>query len=233
MKIAAAQIKPINKNTYANIQTHFSMIELAAQQNVELILFPEMSLTGYEREVAEELSFTENDARLSVLVEKAKQYQMYIIVGAPIKMESELFIGSFIFYPSGTIKIYTKQFLHDGEEINFSSSNKSNPLIEWQDEKISMAICADINHPIHAENASKQKTTLYLASIFYTPTGIDEAYNQLSVYAKKYAMNILMANYVGSSYSIAAAGKSAYWSKNGMLVSQLGSEEENLLIVEI
>jgi len=67
MKIAAAQIKPIDKNIDANIQNHLRMIELAAQQNVKLILFPEMSLTGYERDKAEALSFTENDERLSVL----------------------------------------------------------------------------------------------------------------------------------------------------------------------
>lgn len=233
MKIAATQIKPIDKNIDANIQNHLRMIELAAQQNVKLILFPEMSLTGYERENAEALSFTENDERLSVFMEKAKQYQMFVIVGAPIRVKSELFIGSFIFSPSGITKIYTKQFLHDGEELYFSSSNKLNPLIEWQDEKISLAICADISQPIHAKNAGKVYTTLYLASIFYTPNGIDEAYTQLSAYAEKYAMNVLMSNYVGSSYSLQAAGKSACWNKKGELISQLNGLEENLLIVKI
>ncbi len=233
MKIAAAQIKPIDKNIEANIQNHLGMIELAAQQKVELILFPEMSLTGYEREKADDLSFTENDTRLSVLMEKSKQYQMYIVVGAPIKINSELFIGSFIFSPNKATKIYTKQFLHNGEELYFKAGYSLNPLIEWHGEKISLAICADISNPIHAENTSKVETTLYLASIFYTPNGINEAYTQLSAYAKKYAMNILMANYIGSSYSIEAAGKSAYWNKKGELVSQLNGEEENLLIVEI
>lgn len=233
MKIAAAQIKPIDKNIEANIQNHLGMIELAAQQKFELILFPEMSLTGYEREKANDLSFTENDTRLSVLIEKSKQYQMYIVVGAPIKINAVLFIGSFIFSPSGITKIYTKQFLHDGEELYFKAGNSLNPLIEWNDDKISFAICADISNPIHAENASNADTTLYLASIFYTPNGIDKAYTQLSDYAKKHAMNILMANYIGSSYSMVAAGKSACWNKKGELISQLNSEEENLLIVEI
>lgn len=233
MKIAAAQIKPIDKNIEANIQNHLRMIELAAQQKVELILFPEMSLTGYEREKADALSFTKNDVRLSVFIEQAKQHQIYIVVGAPIKMESDLFIGLFIFSPSGITKIYTKQFLHEGEEVYFSASNKLNPLIERKSEKISLAICADISHPIHIENASKVNTTLYLASIFYTPNGINEAYTQLSTYAEKYNMNIVMANYVGSSYSLEAAGQSAYWNTKGELVSQLDSEEENLLMVEI
>ena len=192
-----------------------------------------MSLTGYEREDAEALTFKENDERLSVFMEKAKQYQMFIVVGAPIKINSELFIGSFIFSPIGITKIYTKQFLHEGEELYFKAGNSLNPLIEWLGEKISFAICADISHPTHTENASKVNTTLYLASIFYTPNGINEAYTQLSAYAEKYAMNVLMSNYVGSSYSLQAAGKSACWNKKGELISQLNGLEENLLIVKI
>jgi len=46
-------------------------------------------------------------------------------------------------------------------------------------------------------------------------------------------MNVLMSNYVGSSYSLQAAGKSACWNKKGELISQLNGLEENLLIVKI
>ncbi len=238
MKIAAAQIKPIEQNTDANIQNHLRMIELAAQQNVELIVFPEMSLTGYVMEQANELSFSENDLRIGILKEKAELYKMIIVAGAPIKINSDLFIGLFILFPDGTTSIYTKQFLHTGEEKYFSPSFAHNPLIKLnlanhQSETISLAICADITNPLHPENASKNNTSLYIASIFYTPKGIAEAYQQLSSYAKKYSMNILMANFCGSSYQLEAAGQSACWNKKGELMKQLNSQEENLLVVEI
>ncbi|MCF8254332.1 MAG: carbon-nitrogen hydrolase family protein [Bacteroidia bacterium] len=232
MKIAAAQIQAFEQNTNANIQNHLRMIELAALEKVDLILFPELSLTGYERALASSLSFTLGDSRLCVFIEKAKHHQMYIVVGAPISINSELFIGSFIFSPSGSSCIYTKQFLHDGEEQYFSPGNSLNPLIEWKDEKISFAICADISHAIHPENASKLGSNLYLAGIFYTPNGIDEAYKQLGLYAKNYSMNILIANYIGNSFNLPGAGKSAFWNAKGELVSNLNSTEENLLIVE-
>jgi predicted amidohydrolase len=233
MKIAAAQIRPIENNISANIKTHLRLIKLAAEKSVDLIFFPEMSLSAYEREKAKDYSFSVNDPRLDVFKAESTKYQMLIIVGAAIEIEAELYIGSFIFHPDGSALVYTKQFLHDGEEQYFSSGNKLNPQIEWKGEKISLAICADINQPVHAENASKINSTIYLPGIFYTPNGIDEAYQNLSIYAKKYNMNIVMANYVGSSYSLEAAGQSACWNKNGELVSQLDSVEENLLIVEI
>ncbi|MBJ7429308.1 MAG: carbon-nitrogen hydrolase family protein, partial [Bacteroidia bacterium] len=225
MKIAAAQIKPIENNTKENIKNHLRMIDEAAQQQVQLIVFPELSLTGYERELASELAFLEHDERLKVFLAKAKAHQMLIIAGAPIKINEQLFIGAFVFLPDGTQIIYTKQFLHGEEEKYFAPSFNYNPLIEFENEKISLAICADISNIQHPMNASKKQTTLYIASIFYTPNGIAEAYTQLSNYAKNYSMNILMANYCGASYNMAAAGQSACWNKEGKLIQQLNNTE--------
>ena len=233
MKIAAAQIKPIENNTEANIQSHIHMIDMAAQQQVQLIVFPELSLTGYEREKAKNLSFIENDSRLKIFNDKAEANNMLIIVGAPITMDSTLHIGAFVFLPDGTTSIYTKQFLHDGEELFFTPSTKYNPLIHFQNETISLAICADINHPMHPKQASERKTTLYIPSIFYTPNGIAEGQSILSKYAKEYSMKVLMANYTGSSYGMSAAGQSGFWNQQGVLISQLNTHEENLLIIEI
>jgi predicted amidohydrolase len=233
MKIAAAQIKSYPNNTNENIKKHLRMIELAAEQNVDLILFPELSLTGYERELANELSFNENDTRLNIFRDKAIEQNMLIIVGAPITLNSILHIGSFIFLPNGSNYIYTKQYLHDGEEQYFSPNNSFNPLINFHNEKISIAICADISNSSHPANASENKTTLYVASFFYTPNGITKGYELLRSYAKEYSMNVLMANYIGTSYGIKAAGQSGFWNKEGELIAQLNNIEENLLIVEI
>jgi predicted amidohydrolase len=233
MKIAAAQICPIENNINANIKTHLRLIKLAAERSVDLIFFPEMSLSAYEREKAKQYSFLINDSRLDVFKAESVKYQMLIIVGAAIEIEAELYIGSFIFHPNGRTLIYTKQFLHDGEEQFFSSGYKLNPQIDWKGEKISLAICADISNPVHIENASKINSSIYLPSIFYTPNGIAEAYKNLSFYAEKYSMNIVMANFVGSSYSLEAAGKSAFWNTKGELVSQLDNKTEGLLIADI
>ncbi len=233
MKIAAVQLKSVEQNTDANIQNHLRMIELAAQQHVELILFPEMSLTGYERELAEQLSFTEYDSRINVFIDKAKYHQMLIIVGAPIKINTQLHIGSFIFLPNGTSLIYTKQFLHDGEDKYFSPNFNYNPTFALENEKISIAICADVTNPKHPANASNNNTTLYLASFFYTPNGISAGYQLLSNCAKEHTMKVLMANYVGSSYGMEGAGQSGCWNDKGDLIAQLNHQEENLLVVEI
>jgi predicted amidohydrolase len=232
MRIAAAQSKPVAHNTEMNIQNHLRLIEVAAKHNVQLMVFPEMSLTGYEKEFAEELSFSENDVRLRIFQDVANANEMLIIVGAPIKIHTELYIGSFIFVPGKPVSVYTKQFLHEGEEKYFTPCFNFNPLIELKSEKISIAICADITNPLHPANANKSGATIYVASIFYTPNGIPEAYEQLSSYAKTYSMDVLMANYGGPSYQLNSAGKSAFWNNKGELIEQLEKDEEGLLIVE-
>jgi predicted amidohydrolase len=231
MILAAAQTNPNGKSIEENVEQHLLMIDNASQHNVQLIVFPEMSLTGYEREKAKDLAFEPDDIRLAIFRKKAILYQLTIIVGAPIEIQSELYIGAFIIQPDGSVAVYTKQFLHDGEEQFFSAGVIITPEIRIANEKISMAICADITNPLHAENAYNSQSKLYIASLFYTPNGIAEGYQQLGSYAGKYKMNVLMANYCGESYGLNAAGQSAFWSKNGELIAKIDSENEGLLII--
>ena len=55
MILASAQTKPKHGDIRANLVDHERMIDAAAQQGADLILFPEMSITGYERDRAAEL----------------------------------------------------------------------------------------------------------------------------------------------------------------------------------
>lgn len=52
VKIAVAQIKPIKGDIPSNVLQHVDFIELAAVNQVDLLIFPELSLTGYEPELA-------------------------------------------------------------------------------------------------------------------------------------------------------------------------------------
>ncbi len=232
MIVASAQTNPHQKSIEENFADHYQMINQASEHGAQLIVFPEMSLTGYVRERAQELSFSENDSRLKQLQQLSADKNIIIIAGAPITMEDSLYIGAFIIKPDHTTSVYTKQFLHTGEEVYFNASFNYNPTFNIGDETISIAICADINNPLHPENASNASTTFYVASIFYTPSGISEAYNDLSAYAKKYHMNILMSNYCGNSYDYEAAGQSVFFDKNGKMIAQLNGRDTGLLLLE-
>ncbi|WKL50197.1 carbon-nitrogen hydrolase family protein [Flavobacterium pectinovorum] len=232
MILAAAQTKPTRGNIDANLLDHYQFIELAVQNGAQLIAFPEMSITDYERENALELAFKKDDSRLNHLKKLAIENKIIIIAGAPVQIESQLFIGEFVISPDNSVAVYTKQFLHEGEDEFFQSSFDYNPMITIENKNISFAICADIDNPLHAENACKRETDIYIASIFFTPNGIPNAYRDLQSYAEKHKMNVLMANFSGESWGYPSAGQSAFWNNKGELAGQMNDSDSGLLLVE-
>lgn len=55
MKIASVQIECITGDIKNNLEKHYKFIDIAHKNNVDLIIFPELSITGYCREEVEEL----------------------------------------------------------------------------------------------------------------------------------------------------------------------------------
>src|SRR5262249_17340748 len=91
--LAAAQTIPRRGDVEANLERHLALVRLAAEQGARLVVFPELSLTGYELDLANELAFSERDARLTPLVDAASAYQVILIVGAPVRIDAGLYIG--------------------------------------------------------------------------------------------------------------------------------------------
>ena len=48
VKVGLAQIYPKVGDVKANLQKHLDLIQQASQQGVDLIVFPELSMTGYQ-----------------------------------------------------------------------------------------------------------------------------------------------------------------------------------------
>jgi len=105
-------------------------------------------------------------------------------------------------------------------------------MIRINSERISFAICADIDNPLHPENASKINTSIYISSIFFSPNGIFSAHDLLSNYAKRYSMCALMSNYCGESWGHASGGRSAFWDNTGCMIANMTDSNSGLLIVE-
>jgi predicted amidohydrolase len=233
MKLASAQINCTVGEIQNNLEEHYRMINSAIQNDVQLIIFPELSITGYCRTEGQKLAFTERDEKLNTLQELSDKGNIITIAGAPVKIEDKLYIGSFIICPHQQIQIYTKQYLHGEEQLFYQSSMDYNPIITIENQHISLAICADISNQNHPLQAEKNKCSIYLPSIFFSKEGLVRGYKQLSEYAKKHSLHILMSNYSGQLWGMKSGGKSAYWNSNGELINHLNSTEIALLIVEI
>jgi predicted amidohydrolase len=232
MILAAAQTKPKRRDIEHNLNDHYLLCEKAFEHNVDLIVFPELSISGYERENAHKYIFSPFDPRLQYLKDIAVSRKLIIIAGAPVEMDNKHYIGTFILFPNGETSIYTKQYLHTGEEQFYSSSFDFNPRFSIENAQFSLATCADIETKQHIIDANDTGSKFYVPSIFYTPGSIQAAHDKLSNYAKEFKMHILMSNFCGESYGSPAAGRSAFWNINGKLIAQMDDKHTGLLILD-
>lgn len=227
-KVAIAQIPSIKGNIKCNITTHLESISKAGEKNVSLLIFPELSLTGYEPELANSLAFDIDDFRLSELIEAAKKYDMFLAVGAPLKSENLPYIGIIIISPEGKTTTYAKMNLHPDEALYFSSGN-SYSFIEIAGKKIAIAICADTNNPQHAKYCANNGANIYIAGVLITEKGYFADTQNLKKYAEDYGMLVAMANHNFPTGNWSPIGKSAIWDSSGLL--EVASEKGRSLII--
>lgn len=109
--LAVAQSTSINGNVERNTEKHLRLIDQAAKYHVDLIVFPELSITGYASQLAASLAFQAKDKRMDIFRDRAQQKQMAIMIGAPLKNEDNtLNIASFISLSDGSLSCHTKNF---------------------------------------------------------------------------------------------------------------------------
>jgi predicted amidohydrolase len=228
--VALAQISARKGNYGANIQNHLRMIDLARSHRADFIAFPELSLTGYEPTLASELAFELTDHRLDPLRETCRRNRITVIAGAPIRHEDGCVLGEFVLLPDGTCTVYSKRFLHAGEERYFLPHNW-NPLLIHNEDVISLAICADFGNRQHAITAHENHSTLYIASVLITPDGYSNDTATLRQYAIEYKMTVMMANYCGFTGGYEAAGGSAVIDSRGITIATLDRDSEGILVV--
>ena len=229
---SVAQIKTVRMDYKQNIEKHMDYIKLAAQNDAKIIIFPELSITGYERELAREQCFINNDSGLACFQNASIEHDIMIVAGAPLLLENRLYISSFIFTPANHQMIYIKKYLHQGEEQYYFLSTQYDPDITLNNEQLSFAICYDIENDEHIQHVKNKKSNYYAASIFYSTNGIQEGLKHLQYIAKEYSMNVLMSNYVGACYDTEAGGCSSIWSHKGDLVLSADSSSECLLVAQ-
>lgn len=228
MKIAAAQIGVEAGDIERNLQTHLAFIEAAAGLGVDGLVFPELSLTGYEPGLAASLALTLDDARLTPLAETAVRHGVHVVVGAPLVTPTRPAIGALLFAPSGQRHGYAKMHLHTGEEQWFSAGQQ-HCQVPVADQTIGIAICADANYPQHARAHARQGTSVYAVSAMITADGYPKDTENLANHARDHQMLVLLANHHQPTGGWVPTGKSAAWTPSSLLVQ--APEKGDVLVV--
>jgi predicted amidohydrolase len=231
MKICVAQTRPVTGDIQQNISRHLLLTDLAASSAADAIIFPELSLTGYEPTMAEALAIDPDDSRLDDLFKVSEARQITIGAGIPTRHTGGISISMVIFQPGKARQLYSKRYLHADEEPFFVSGPDATGLIGEKND-LALAICYEISVPEHAEQAFNNGAKIYVASVAKFANGIDKALPRLSSIAKDYSMTVLMANSIGPADGGICAGKTSIWNDRGELMEQLDDSHEGILIID-
>jgi len=231
MNICIAQTKSEKGNVHNNIQNHLKLIERAIEFNSDLIVFPELSITNYEPELANEIATSIEDNIFNPLQSLSDKNQITIGIGMPTKAPDGINISMLIFQPNKNKIVYSKRFLHSDELPYFVSSNNQ-PLIKINGLNIALGICYETLQKEHFIKAHESNADFYIASVAKPDRGTDKAYLYFPTTAKKFKTPILMCNSVGYSDNFISNGLSSAWNMKGELLAQLDNENQGLLIYD-
>ncbi len=231
MRFGVAQIKSKAGDIEGNIRRHKAMISVAAEIKSDALIFPELSITNYEPSLAKGLATDPTDARFDDFQKLSDINDLMIGVGMPIKASTGILIGMLIFRPNLPRSLYSKRYLH-ADEIPFFASGQSEIILDVKGERIAPSICYESLLPEHSNTASKNKITIYAASVAKPSEGIEKAMKHYPEIAKNHSMNVLMSNAVGHCDNFQSVGKSAVWNSDGSLLAQLNATDEGVLVLD-
>jgi len=231
MRICAAQLEAVRGDIAANVGRHLAFIELAASRGADLVLFPELSLTGYEPTLARDLATDADDPRLDVLQSLANARRILVGVGLPTRSKSGPQISLIVLRPlEGRLK-YSKQRLH-ADELSWFSSGDEQLVIDAGGHRLAPAICFESLQPEHAAAVADLGADTYLASVAKPHRSVAVAHQHYPAIARHHSMIVLMANSVGPCDDFVAAGRSAAWTERGKLAAELSEHDEGIVLID-
>ncbi|MCG8440223.1 MAG: hypothetical protein MI723_00290 [Caulobacterales bacterium] len=237
LRVAAAQIDPTEADIDENLEKHFQFIDAAHAQNVDILVFPELSLTGYQlRSKTPDLAIMSDDKRLRTIAERAGD--MTVVAGFVEEGYAAQFHNCAAALRRGEV-----QFIHrklnlatygNLEEAKyFAKGRYVDVFIHEPPWTAAIFICADAWNPGLIHLAGLYGATLLIIPIassreavgldFSNPDGWNTA---LSFYGMLYGMPIVMANHCGARDGETYWGGSRVINPHGETLAIGGSGEE-------
>ena len=149
MKIATVSLNQIWKDKNSNLKNSTKYIKLASKNKVDLIIFPEMTLTGFSTDV-NVISETFKDSFTILSFQTlAKKYNIAVIFGVVLTHKHKTFNKAIFINKKGSILnryIKIHPFSLTKEEKFFKAGERLE-IVKFKNLKIGLTICYDLRFP--------------------------------------------------------------------------------------
>ena len=239
MKIIMAQINTLVGDIKGNTQRILDVCVDQSALGVDMVVFPELTLTGYP---PEDLLLRQHTTDLTAAaLERLCQDLpdgLAVVVGYPRRQGGLLFNSAGVLYNGAVVAEYDKQCLPNYQvfdEKRYFEAGADTCVVTIKDLPIGLTICEDIWHPHPAANAAAAGAQLLInlnASPFHRGKQ-SERTAQVSALARTHQLPILYVNQVGGQDELVFDGGSFVVDARGDVQHRAIEFAEVMLSVEI
>lgn len=220
LRLAVAQPPCTAGDVSANVVAHAVLVRAAAAR---VVVFPELSLTGYELDAP---LLDVDDPRLGPLVDACAITGTTALVGAPVAGPH---IGMLAVDGNGARVAYRKVNPGGSETVRFRPG-PCPEVLEVDGWRLGLAVCRDTGVAAHAESTAALGIDVYVAGLVHGPAD-DVVQEERAVrVAAEQGVWVAFASFAGATgggYD-ETAGRSGIWSPAGKLIDRAGREPGGL-----
>jgi len=245
--IALAQIDSAPGNLAENVKKHVSMTEQAAKQRAELIVFPELSLTGYSvKDMNRDIAFhvSKPPQLLSPLLELS--HSISIIIGGVEESSSFRFHNAaFLLEKGGVSCVHRKTYPPTYgmfDEMRYFSQGKAVRAFSSKVGTLGALICEDLWH-LPLPYLLAQEGAAVIITLVASPTRISGDEHMLRIatanaenhraYARLLSCYLVFCNRVGFEDGINFWGGSEVVGPDGTVLVSAKQFDEDLVFANI
>ncbi|PAE40124.1 hypothetical protein CHI06_15495 [Bacillus sp. 7884-1] len=244
MKLGIAQVAPVFGNVEANVSEMIDFMQLN-KEKADLLVFPELSLTGYDlKEGLYDVALTLDSREIRLICESSKEIGMNVVFGFVEQGKGDQIYNSAMMIKEGKIcsvqrKIYPTNYgvFEEGKYFSRGKKVQVEPIGSFTS---SMLICNDLWHPSLPHIAAHQHTSLLIGLINSPDGGLGSQYSSSKgwetvgkFYAGIYGCYVALVNRVGIENDITFYGNSKVIDPYGRIIAQCPYGEPSVQICEI
>jgi predicted amidohydrolase len=244
--VAAVQDGSVDGDVTANVERHVGWIERAADDGAVLVVFPELSVTGYDPDLIDlhRMRVDVTDARLDPIRAACRRRRLHALIGAPVgpaapngASNGAPFgavpprIGVLHVSPTGAVAAaYHKCHLDTGE-IGIFAAGTAPGLIDIDGWRIGLAVGRDASVPGHAEQLIGMGADVYAVAALFRLGSDERMAAQMAATAVR-GLWVVLSQYCGATGGGPACGRSGVWSPGGEAQLRLGTAP-GLAVVDV
>lgn len=229
LKVAAVQPACAAYDVAANAVTHAYAVRAA---QARLVVFPELSLTGYELDAG---AVALDDVALAPLVGACAATGAVALVGAPITDEDgRVFIATLRVDGASVRVAYRKSWLGDREATRFACGDGPT-VLEVDGWRLGLSICRDTGAAQHTAGTAVLGVDAYVAGLVHRPEDLQEQEARALVIARTCRAYVVFASFAGPTGDVftETAGSSAIWSPDGLAIARTGPDVGNMAVASL